>query len=276
MTLATADPSFQYRGDLSETALPEILYTIDRFQVPGVIEAHRDGVAKRVYIKEGNVVHASSSDRDDSLGEYLRLSGALSPETYAVTMRERAHSDKRYGVLLMEQRILSPAAVYAAIRKQIEAIVWSLFYWQDGSVVFSIGDFRDPDAVGIQLPMQQVILHGIKRAPDAKQLVARLGQKETVFEPCYEVEDLIEIAIEADEYGLLKLVDGSRSLFEICTQGPRSPAENGKVLYAFQVLQLIRRVRARESAERGAKARQQSTGAIKIRFKTHGGKYGAE
>jgi hypothetical protein len=276
MTLATADPSFQYRGDLSETALPEILYTIDRFQVPGVIEAHRDGVAKRVYIKEGNVVHASSSDRNDSLGEYLRLSGALSPQTYAVTMRERAHGDKRYGVLLMEQRILSPAAVYDAIRKQIEAIVWSLFYWQDGSVVFSIGDFRDPDAVGIQLPMQQVILHGIKRAPNAKQLVARLGRKETVFEPCYEVEDLIEIAIDADEYSLLQLVDGSRSLFEICTQGPHSPAENGKVLYAFQVLQLIRRVRARESAERGAKARQQSTGAIKIRFKTHGGRYGAE
>lgn len=276
MTLATADPSFQYRGDLSETALPEILYTIDRFQVPGVIEAHRDGVAKRVYIKEGNVVHASSSDRNDSLGEYLRLSGALSPETYAVTMRERAHSDKRYGVLLMEQRILSPAAVYSAIRKQIEAIVWSLFYWQDGSVVFSIGDFRDPDAVGIQLPMQQVILHGIKRAPNAKQLVARLGRRETVFEPCYEVEDLIEIAIDADEYGLLELVDGSRSLFEICTQGPHSPAENGKVLYAFQVLQLIRRARARESAERGAKARQQPTGAIKIRFKTHGARYGAE
>lgn len=182
--MATVENSFQYRGDLSQTALPEILYTIDRFQVPGVIEASRDGVMKQVYIKEGNVVHATSTDREDSLGAYLQRNGVLTAEVFAETMRERERLQKRYGVLLIENGILSPAEVYRAIRKQIEAIVWSLFYWQEGSVIFSIGDFREPDSVRIQVPMRQVILQGIKRAPDAKALVARLGRKETVLEPC--------------------------------------------------------------------------------------------
>jgi uncharacterized protein DUF4388 len=272
--LATVESTFQYRGDLAQTALPEILYTIDRFQVPGVIEASREGVVKRVFIKEGNVVHASSSDRNDSLGTYLERSGALSPEVYAETMREREKLQKRYGVLLIERGIFSPGEIYRAIRKQIEAIVWSLFYWQDGGVSFSIGDFREPDSVRIQLPMRQVILQGIKRAPDAKALVARLGRRETLFEPCYRVEDLIELALDADEYRLLNLVNGKRTLFEICTQGPHGAAESGKVMYAFQILQLIRRLPGAENSSE-PQSREEGTGAIKIRFKTQGDKYGS-
>jgi hypothetical protein len=271
--LAEVDKNFQYRGDLAETALPEILHAIDRFQVPGVIEAQRGGVTKRVFIREGNVVHASSTDREDSLGRYLELSGTLSREIFAATMRERERTNKRYGVLLMERGVLSPGEIYRAIRQQIEAIVWSLFYWQDGSVTFSIGDFREPDSVHIQLPMRQVILHGIKRAPNAKALVARLGRKETVFEPCYQIEELIEIAMDGDEFSLLQLVDGRRTLVEICTEGPHSAAENGKLLYAFQVLQLIRRAAAGGLPGARPKARHESTGAIRIRFKTEGDKY---
>ena len=279
--LTPVESSFQYRGDLAQTALPEILHTIDRFQVPGVIEAQREGVTKRVFIKEGNVVHAASSDREDSLGRYLEISGVLSAADYAATMRERERTNKRYGVLLMEQGLLSPAEVYRGIRKQIEAIVWSLFYWQEGSVSFSIGDFREQDSVRIQLPMRQVILQGIKRAPSAKTLVARLGRKETVLEPCYRVEELIELAIDADEFRLLGLVDGRRTLYEICTQGPHSAAENGKVLYAFQVLQLIRRVQVAgpasdlSSEKEAAPRREEPSGAIKIRFRTQGDKYRA-
>ena len=112
--MPTVENSFQYRGDLSQTALPEILYTIDRFQVPGVIEASREGIVKQVYIKEGNVVHATSTDREDSLGSYLQRSGIISPELYLETMRERERTNKRYGVLLIENGVLSPAEVYRA------------------------------------------------------------------------------------------------------------------------------------------------------------------
>ncbi len=270
--LATVESGFQYRGDLAETALPEILYTIDRFQVPGIIEASRGGIVKRVFIKEGNVVHATSSDRDDSLGTFLQTSGLLTPEAYAETMRERERSNKRYGVLLIESGLLSPAEIYLAIRQQIEGIVWSLFYWQDGKVTFSIGDFREADTVRIQLPMRQVIFQGIKRAPDAKTLVARLGRKETLLEPCYRSEELIEIALDASDVHLLALVDGKRTLYDICSQGPYSAAENGKVLYAFQVLRLLRAAGVATDADSTAR-RDEPTGAIRIRFKTEGGKY---
>ncbi len=282
ISLATAENGFQYRGDLAQTALPEILYTIDRFQVPGIIEASREGVVKRVFIKEGNVVHATSASREDSLGTYLQKSGLLSAEAFAATMRERERSDKRYGVLLIESGVLSPEEIYRAIRQQIEGIVWSLFYWQEGKVAFSIGDFREADTVRIQLPMRQVIFQGIKRAPDAKALVARLGRKETVLEPCYRTEELIEVALDASDVRLLALVNGKRTLYDVCSQGPYGAAENGKVLYAFQVLRLIRAASAArgveppeppESLDPVEPRGEEPSSAIRIRFKTEGDKY---
>ena len=269
------DSNFQYRSDLAETALPEILYTIDRFQVPGVITASREGIVKQVFLREGKVTHATSTDREDSLGSFLQKSGVLSAAAYEETMRERERTNKRYGVLLIEHGFLSPAEIFHGIRQQIESIVWSLFYWQDGEVTFSIGDSRESDAVRIELPMRQVVFQGIKRAPNAKAMVARLGRKETLFEPCYRTEELIETALDAADMRLLSLVNGKRTLYEICTQGPLTPAENGKVLYALQVLRLVKSAGLAEEAQEETRPREEATGAIKIRFKTEGGRFGS-
>lgn len=253
-----------------------MLVTVDRFQVPGVLEAQREDVVKQVFLRDGNVVHASSSDRNDSLGAYLQRHGKLSAEQFTETMKERSSGSKRYGELLIERGLISPAEIFEAIRKQIESIVWSLFYWQEGEVRFRIGSFQTPGGARIQLPMRQVILQGIKRAPNAKTLVARLGKKETVFEPHFDIEDLIQAALDADEYRLLKLIDGRRTLYQVCTEGPLSPAENAKLVYAFYVLRMVRHREAKAeapAAEDAGEARPEAAAeperkGIKIRFRT--------
>ena len=231
-----------------------------------MIEAERDGVVKSVHIKEGRVVHAASSDLNDSLGTFLRRSGKLSAELYAETMRLRGESDRRYGELLVEERALAPIEVYQAIRQHVEAIVWSLFSWEEGAVTFLIGDFTPPNhRIRVELPMPQVILHGIKRAPNARSLVARLGTRDSVFNPAWSTETLIEAGLAATEYALLELVDGRRTLYEVCTEGPFSAAENAKLMYAFHVLRLV----GRKSAE----AADGKSRPVKIRFKTAGDRF---
>lgn len=246
-----------------------MLFTIDRFQVGGVVRAEREGVIKKVVVADGCVVHASSTDLNDSLGMYLLRSGVLTPAIAGSTMEERGQSDRRYGEILVEGGHLSPQEVAAAIVKQVEAIVWSLFYWQDGRVTFRIGE---SEGANIRLPMRQVILTGIKRAPNAKAMVARLGQRDTLFEPCHETENLIDAGLDAEQYQLLQLVDGRRTLYEICTEGPFSAADNGKLMYAFQVLQLIREVSLEENAV-GEQAEETTRSSVKIRLKTPGGRF---
>jgi hypothetical protein len=251
---------FKYRGNLAETPLPEMLYTIDRFRIPGIVEAKHDGVIKRVFVRDGYIVHASSSDRSDSLGDYLERLGSVEPEQLAKIKKERDSSSKRFGVLCIERGILSPVEVFEFVRAQIEGIVWSLFYWHEGEVTFGIGALTDEEMIQIQLSIGQVVVQGIRQAPDAKPLVARLGDKDTILEPSYRLEDLIELCLDTDDYRLLSMVDGKRSLYQLLNEGPRTPPENAKVLYAYQAWNLVRRQRSQ----------QESKGPVKIQLKTAG------
>jgi len=249
--------TFQYRETLEDTALSEMFATIYRHRVPGLIEISRDGVVKRIYINLGSVIHATSTDRADRLGAHLYRTGKLTRQQLVETMRNREQSGKRHGQLLIEARLLSPGELYEAIRSQMEAIVWSVFSWQRGEVTFSIGELGEPMMIKIHLPMRQVIVRGIKQVPDTKSLVQKLGNKSTVFGPSYTTEDLIDVALNSDEYHLLTLVDGKRRLYDVCTEGPFSVSENARLLYAYRILNLITMV------EGSGKA----TGSVMIRYK---------
>jgi hypothetical protein len=251
------DKSFEYRGDLATTPLADVLFSIYRYGVPGVMEAKQGGVTKRLYVSGGSILHAASSDRNDSLGVSLRRSGRLTVEQFAETMRERAASERRYGALLVERGLLTPGEVCGAVREQVRLIVWTLFAWEAGEVTFRLGQFEPREMLCINLPLRRAVVEGIQRAGNAKALLLRLGRKETLFEPCFRTEDLIVLELGADEHRLLGMINAQRTLYELCTCGVLSPADGARLLYALKVLQLIRRV-------------GESSGAIKIRLRTEG------
>ena len=231
---------FSYRGELSETGLPEVFGIIERYGVPGVLEVTREGMVKRVFTQEGYVVHANSSDPIDRLSEHIRRTGLVDENLIDALDQERSNSSKRLGVLLVERGLLSPRGVYEAICGQIEEIVWSLFAWQSGEVVFSTGEIEGEDTIHIKLPMRRVAFEGIKRAPEGQSMASRLGEDDGLLEPCYKYEDLIDIGIDSAEMELLRTVDGRRSLEEIYRSSPFSESETARRLHAFLVLSLLR------------------------------------
>lgn len=257
-----ASSSLKYRGDLGEISLPEVLQSIARLGVPGLLSVTRGDVSKQVFILDRCVVHAASSDLSDSLGVHLQRSGQLSDEEFAATMLARDRSRKRLGVLLLERALLTPAAIRRAICEQIEAIVWSLFEWRQGEVTFHLGSFEEVDMIRIQLPLGRVILEGIERMPDAREVVERLGSRETVYEASYSFEQLIELGLDGDAHRLLQRVDGRRSVLELCSDGERPAAGNARLLYALRVLDLVRPLPGPKPA-----------GPIRIRFNTGGDQF---
>ncbi|NCO69729.1 MAG: hypothetical protein GW878_04290 [Acidobacteria bacterium] len=95
----------------------------------------------------------------------------------------------------------------------------------------------------LRIATPRALLHGCKTVANAKRLVSRLGGKSTVFARQAVPEHLEGFQLESSEEQLLALVDGERTLFELCEQGPFSAGLNARVMYAFQCLGLIRRDR---------------------------------
>jgi hypothetical protein len=249
-----------YRGDVESTPLPKMLATIHRHGVPGVVECSRDEELKKVFFLDGDVIFATSSDREESLGEYLLMKGRISRAQYEVASKEmERYPDRRLGGVLVQMGFLGAHEVAVAIREQVQQIVWGLFNWNRGQTSFKVGRFRDHEVHQITIPTPRVILSGCKRIADAKLVTARMGGRNVVLQRREWPEHLEGFQLERGERTLLDLVDGRKTLFELCEEGPLSPGINARVVYGLKELGVV----GRGEAER--------SGGIKIQLRSDHG-----
>jgi hypothetical protein len=244
-----------YQTDLAQTPLPEILVTIHRYKVPGTIECRRGDEMKRVFLDRGQIIFATSNRVEDSLGDKLLREGKLTRDQYDESGRRMRTTGKRQGVTLIEMHALEPKDLFVALRAQIQEIVWSLFAWQDGTVIFTPGRDKHLEFIRIDIPIPQAIMQGVRRMPDARVLVSRLGTKTTLLERT--ANDAVDLALAADEGALLEHVDGRTPLVDLIATPPLGSADNARILYGFFALQLV-------------SIRQ----PVRVQIKTESGKHG--
>jgi len=231
---------FVYRSELEKTPLPEILATINRYGVPGVLEVRRGDVTKEVFFLDGDVIFATSTDRRESLGEYLVRSGEITREQLARSSEEVASTPgARHGEILVRMGYLSQGVLGKSVRRQVQSIMWSLFNWNDGHVSFKVGTSKQDETFKIKIPTARAILAGCRRIEDPKIITARLGGRGAVFKRLPRPPHLERFRFEADELELLELVDGKRNLYDLCEAGPLSPGANARILYALVELQMV-------------------------------------
>ncbi len=235
-----AAAEFVFHSDLEKTPLPEIFATIHRHGVPGVLEVSRGEVEKRVYFLDGDVIFASSSDRDESLGAFLLRNEELTEEQLARSTDElQATGGARHGEILVRMGFLKPEDLGRAVRRQVQAIVWSLFNWNHGDIAFHVGAAREDEVFKIKIPTARAVLAGCRLIEDPKIVTARLGGRGAVFKRLPRPPHLEKFRFEPEERQLLELVDGKRNLYELCESGPLSPGANARVLYAMVELQML-------------------------------------
>ena len=262
-----SDSRFEFRGDLSKTPLPEVLQTVHHYRVPGVVVARRGDVEKKVYIWNGDVIFATSSDREESLGHALLRAGKLTREQFDESVRRllaarTTEGTRRHGAVLVDMGLLTQEELFASVTNQVREILHSIFDWEEGEVTFSVGRFRTDEIIQLEIPTRKAILSGVKAVRDARRLVGLLGPSWTVFDPAYKPAEVGELELDAGELRLLQTVDGKKTLRDLVSLGPSDAGHNAKLLYAFFVLKLISR---RDVTGR--------TSVKKIQWSTSGGGY---
>jgi hypothetical protein len=240
---------FIYRGNLAETPMPEMLATIHRYRVPGVMELTAQDMTKTVHILDGDIIFATSSDRKESFGDFLLQKGRITEAQYRVSVDEMDRSpNRRHGSILVDMGFLEPGELGPLVREQVQLILWTLFDWQAGEVSFRVGRFREHERYKIKIPTPRAILAGCRHISDPRRLTTKMGGRQAVLKRARVPEHLRGLRLESSEHDLLELVDGATQLQDLCEQGPYAPGENARVLYAFAVLGIVETATAGSSA----------------------------
>lgn len=236
-------PKFSYHGSLEVHPLPEILFTIGQYKVPGVLTFQQKNVTKQVFIRDGKVIYAASNAPDDHLGEFLFRCGKISRVDYDRSIELLARSKGKWqGEILVELEALRRDEVPWAVQSHQQAIVWSLFNWFEGEVTFHIGSFKYTKPLLLDIPIPRTILDGVRHIQHAKRIMGYMGDRTSILEPEQNALLVVEL-FEADEKErrVLKSVDGKKNLYALCANAGYPPHETAKILYGLFTLKLIRR-----------------------------------
>jgi hypothetical protein len=224
------------KGQLAELPLPDIFQYLKLTGSTGILTLVAGGARKAVYLNQGRVVFASSNLPNDRLGEMLLREGKITIEEYDGSIKGISKG-KRQGRVLVEMGALSPKDLWEGVQFQVREIVYSVFPWDDGQFHFEESSLPEKERITLNLDVGDLVLAGLRRVDASGPLQSRFPELDLVIE---RVPGSPEPKLEPYEGHVLGLVDGERSVLEICRESEIGDNETLKVLYALHCTGVVR------------------------------------
>ena len=176
-------------GNLEELGLGEILQIVSLSRKTGVLSLHSNGRDGSIVFRQGQVVRASSSTFQQSLGEVLIQNGVIDLAVLrkALAFQQEEGFRDRLGTILIKHFGISYDVVEEVVREQIENIVYTLFSWQEGTFEFVASENAD-SSDGTRLdPLQFMLNQGLNPQLLAMEGSRRLDENIHAVDPGYEL-----------------------------------------------------------------------------------------
>jgi hypothetical protein len=224
------------RGPLAHLPLPDLLRELQAEAATGILSLTSGGARKALYLKGGRVVFATSNLPSDRMGEVLLREGKITPEQHESSVRTLAQG-RRQGRVLVEMGALSPDELWWAVQTQVREIVGSVFQWDEGQFHFEASVLPEKEKITVDLDVTSLILEGVRRMDFSGGQHGRQPDSYLVVE---RGETSCEGLLHPWEEHVLSLVDGERSVLELCHESEVGEGQTLKALYAFLCTGIVR------------------------------------
>jgi hypothetical protein len=150
------------RGNLAVFGPISVLQLINLEQSTGELTFESAGNTARIYFERGSVTYAEIADRKLKLGEFLLAQGLITREALEKGLDAQGLR-RRLGAVLVEMGAIDGATLTHAIEEQIKEVVYEVVRWRGGRFRFSSGRKPKSQDVFIDIPLDHLILEGLKR-----------------------------------------------------------------------------------------------------------------
>lgn len=228
-------------GNLDENSLPRILNHLHEIKATGTLSLTREGVIKKLFIKNGGIIFASSSYEGDRLGEVLLKAGKINLSHYETASKVmKQMTGKRMGGVLVELGYLKPRDLFWGVKHQVQEIVSSLFGWTDGEYQMVPGEPPAGEVITLHMSTANLILHGIKRIDDWTRISRGVPPMDSVLALTTNPLKLYQdINLTGDEKHLFSLFDGSKSIKDALSESGLGDFEALKAVYVFYSIGML-------------------------------------
>jgi hypothetical protein len=236
-------------GEISDLTVVELLKSIAiRDRGTGKISFTADGTTRTLFIREGRILAAQSSDEDERLGEILVKNGSITPKQYYAAS-ERIRPGLRLGAILIETEALTPEALLDGVRLQATHIIARIFALRHGEYRALLEPFPAGDMASLNQTTEEILLHGILATEAFSRVMGAIGSLSAVYGPGPDQSRILpRVDLQEEEHHVMTLAKGTVSAGEICEMSYASHFTTLKILWALSALDLIEPVDAAAAA----------------------------
>lgn len=233
--------SLRPEGSLARHDFPDLVQALYERRWSGVLTLSHMGVGKVVTVHEGRMVFASSTSRDERLGELLLRRGRITLRQFVEAGRGITPG-KRLGTVLVERGILPPKDLVRAVLEHTQEILYGAFQWVEGHYVLQ-EHVAAPETIQLKLSTPDIIIEGIRRIESWTRIERALGGIEARYVRAQQTEPILaDTTLAPEKVDLLEDLGVERDLGGLCDSCPLPDFEVCQTLWAFRVIGLVRRV----------------------------------
>jgi len=231
-----ATPSLQ--GSLESFKLPDVLTFLNATRKSGTLVAESDGHECQVFFDNGALVFARSNQESFRLGAILLRKKKISRAQADEIERLMAADGARFGQIAIQQGILTEDQLRDFLKIQVSEILYDSFVRKGGTFRFADAMELPSYAVTIAVDLQNLIMEGARRIEEWEECVRLLPDESVIFRVVAN-PDTEKITLSLDEWKILFLVNGSRTLAELVHDADDDPLRVYRVVYGLFANKLI-------------------------------------
>jgi hypothetical protein len=231
------------QGSLAENDFPRLVQGLHERRWTGVLRLTQAGVTKSVVVQDGRMVFASSSARDDRLGELMLRRGRLTLKQL-MTGSKAVLPGKRLGTVLVEQGALSPKDLVKSVVEHTQEIIYGAFLWTEGQYKLEEGG-ESKEAIKLNISTPDLIMEGIRRIDSWSRIDRAVGGLAARYErvPDFEAR-LKSVSLAPEKLALLTGLAAAKTVEQICDASDLPDFEVCRTLWAYGVVGVVRRLGA--------------------------------
>lgn len=226
------------QGSLAAFKLPEVLTFLAGARKSGTLTLHTSDKSSSVFFRDGALVFAHSTDEQLRLGAILLRKKRLTRAECDLIDELMRREGGRFGEIAIKEGILGETQLRDFLKVQVSEILYDAFVWSGGTFAFSDALDLPAYAVTICVDLANLIMEGARRIEEWEQCVRLLPDKNSVFRVVPRPTEE-KITLTADEWRILFLINGQRTLDDLCEAADDDRLEVYRVVYGLLANRLI-------------------------------------
>jgi hypothetical protein len=219
-------------GNLAHSELADLLLFFQSGRRTGLLVLEQPDQESKIFVKDGTPVFAATSNPEMGLGKLLVKQGRLEADLVAQLLARQRVSTT--------EQLLSETELSSLLKTQVTEVIFDAFTWREGLFSFWERVPPPPGAVILETDLPNLLMEAARRAPDRKALVKLFADHTLVPETAVNPERVrYAVTLTPEEWRIFFLIDGRRSLAEICDSSGSLESVALQTLETFHLARLL-------------------------------------